>query len=421
MRPDIGRDRSGLRLGYTTGSCAAAAAKAAAQMFLSGEQSDHIRLMTPKGIELYLDVENVRRTTAYAECAVRKFSGDDPDVTDGLLVFARVEKADPAEGSEKKEADLRFEKDGIIIDGGAGVGRVTRPGLEQRVGQAAINKVPRRMIRDAVNEIREKYGCTDRIRVTISIPEGGETAKKTFNPRLGIEGGLSVLGTSGIVEPMSEKALTDTIWLEMKMLRESGHQYCYVVPGNYGTDFLKETLGADPFLAVKCSNYVGETIDDARLLGMKGILLIGHVGKFIKLAAGVMNTHSRQADCRMEVFAAHAAMAGADRETVQRLMQCINTTEAIGILRRQRLLRQVMETVTERIEFYLGQRAGEKLRIGAVLFSLEDGILGRTEKAAELLERIRREQAEESDVQEQPAKAESNLKWEIDTGGADQK
>ncbi len=421
MRPDIGRDRSGLRLGYTTGSCAAAAAKAAAQMFLSGEQSDHIRLMTPKGIELYLDVENVRRTTAYAECAVRKFSGDDPDVTDGLLVFARVEKAEPVEAPENKDADLRFEKDGVIIDGGAGVGRVTKPGLEQRVGQAAINKVPRRMIRDAVNEIRGKYGCTDRIRVTISIPEGRETAKKTFNPRLGIEGGLSVLGTSGIVEPMSEKALTDTIYLEMKMLRECGHQYCYVVPGNYGTDFLRESLQADPSLAVKCSNYVGETIDDARLLGMQGILLIGHVGKFVKLAAGVMNTHSRQADCRMEVFAAHAAMAGADRETVQKLMQCINTTEAIGILRQRGLLYQVMETVTERIEFYLGQRAGEELQIGAVLFSLEDGILGKTKKAEELLRRIRREQAEDRDVQEQPAKVKNDVKWEKDTGGTDQK
>ena len=144
-------------------------------------------------------------------------------------------------------------------------------------------------------------------------------------------------------------------------------------------------MGADPCLAGKCSNDVGETIDDARLLGMKGILLIGHVGKFIKLAAGVMNTHSRQADCRMEVFAAHAAMAGADRETVQRLMQCINTTEAIEIVREQELLGQVMKTVTERIEFYLRQRAGEELRIGMILFSREDGNLGRTHEADSLL------------------------------------
>ena len=391
--PEIGRTRSGLRLGYTTGSCAAAAAKAAAQMFLSGENVEHVRLMTPKGIELYLDVEHVSRTEAYAECAVRKYSGDDPDVTDGLLVFARVEKADCA--ARDKREDTGFIEDGVFIEGGCGVGRVTKPGLEQNAGQAAINKVPRRMIGEAVNEMRGKYGCRETLQVIISIPEGEETAKKTFNPRLGIEGGLSVLGTSGIVEPMSEKALTDTIYLEMKMLRDGGHRYCYVVPGNYGTDFLERTLQADPELAVKCSNYVGETIDDAKLLGMEGILLIGHVGKFIKLAAGVMNTHSRQADCRMEVFAAHAAMAGADRETVCRLMQCINTTEAIEIVREQGLLGQVMKTVTERIEFYLRQRAGEELRIGMILFSLEDGILGRTKEADFLLEQIRGEKAAE--------------------------
>ena len=391
MKPDIGRTRSGLRLGYTTGSCAAAAAKAAAQMLLSVEQAEHVRLMTPKGIELYLDVECITRTAEYAECAVRKFSGDDPDVTDGLLVFARVEIVAEAEKPGRRASGACFDEDGILIEGGEGVGRVTKPGLEQRVGQAAVNKVPRRMIGKAVNEIRRKYGCSDPLRVTVSIPGGEETAKKTFNPRLGIEGGLSVLGTSGIVEPMSEKALTDTIWLEMKMLRESGHRYCYVVPGNYGTDFLRETLQADPFLSVKCSNYVGETIDDARLLGMKGILLIGHVGKFIKLAAGVMNTHSRQADCRMEVFASHAAMAGAGRETVQRLMQCINTEEAVGILKEKELLKPVMETVMERIGSCLRQRAGEELAIGAILFSLEDGILGMTENAEELLQRISRE------------------------------
>lgn len=387
--PEIGRNRSGLRLGYTTGSCAAAAAKAAAQMLLSGETAAHVRLRTPKGIELYLDVEQITETPSYVECAVRKYSGDDPDVTDGLLVFARVEKAECS--IREKREDSCFTENGVLIDGGIGVGRVTKPGLEQKIGQAAINRVPRRMIGEAVNEIRDKYGCRTPLRVTVFIPGGEETAKKTFNPRLGIMGGLSILGTSGIVEPMSEKALTDTIYLEMKMLRDTGHRWCYVVPGNYGTDFLRNILGADPDLAVKCSNYVGETIDDAGLLGMKGILLIGHVGKFIKLAAGVMNTHSRQADCRMEVFAAHAAMAGADQATVCRLMQCINTSEAAEIIKEKGLLSPVMKTVTERIEFYLKQRAGERLQIGMIMFSLEDGILGRTENADFLLDQIRRE------------------------------
>ena len=369
MGYDIGTTRSGLRLGFTTGSCAAGAAKAAAHMLFAGEEIRQVHLMTPKGIGLYLDVESIRRTEEYVECAVRKYSGDDPDVTDGLLVFARVEKTDtePEEGNyfcesgtapetepEEEETSADVSSSGraeqqteydagrstgrIFLDGGTGVGRVTRPGLEQQVGQAAINRVPRKMIADAVREICRRHHYEGNLKVLIFIPEGEKTAGRTFNPRLGIQGGLSVLGTTGIVEPMSEKALTDTIYLEMKMLRERGFSYCYVVPGNYGTDFLKDVLRLDPEQAVKCSNYVGETIDDARLLGMKGILLAGHIGKFVKLAAGVMNTHSRQADCRMEVLASHAAMAGADRETVRGIMRCINTSEAIEILRKERIL-----------------------------------------------------------------------------------
>lgn len=371
---EIGRTRSGLRLGWTTGSCAAAAAKAAAQMLFSGEEICQVRLMTPKGIELDLDVEHITRTPDYVQCAVRKYSGDDPDVTDGLLIYAKVEK------QEEASSGL-----GVILDGGAGVGRVTKPGLEQQIGQAAINKVPRRMITEEVERICRACGYCGEMKVTISIPDGEETAKKTFNPRLGIVGGLSVLGTSGIVEPMSEKALTDTIYLEMKMLRESGYSCCYAVPGNYGMDFLTDQLGINPDLAVKCSNYVGDTIDDAKLLGMKGLLLIGHVGKFIKLAAGVMDTHSRTADCRMEVFASHAAMAGADAAVVKEIMACLNTTEVVKILKGRGLLQDIMKTVMERITFYLRQRAGGELETGAVVFSGEEGILGWTENAERLL------------------------------------
>lgn len=395
---DIGRTRSGLKLGFTTGSCAAAAAKAAAQMLFSGEEIPQVRLMTPKGIELCLDVEEICWMPGSVRCGVRKYSGDDPDVTDGLFVCAQVEMEDgrDMERSAKDEpaaADEPDPNDGILvrISGGAGVGRVTRPGLEQPVGAPAVNRVPRKMIREAVGGVCRKYGRTGIVHVTLSIPEGEKTAEKTFNPRLGIEGGLSILGTTGIVEPMSEKALTDTIYLEMKVLRDNGHAFCCVTPGNYGSDFLEQEMGADLSCAVKCSNYIGETIDDARMLGMKGILLIGHAGKLVKVAAGVMNTHSRQADCRMEVLAAHAAMAGADRYTVQRIMDCINTTEALQILKEKDLAAPVMDTVMERIGDVLKRRAGEELAVEAVLFSTEDGVLGKTKGADALLEKIRKE------------------------------
>ena len=388
MKQEIGRNRSGLRLGYTTGSCAAAAAKAAVAMLLKEEEITHVKLITPKGIELYLEVESTIRTADYVQCAVEKYSGDDPDVTDGMKVYAKAEKIESFLKEEEAEERCFEIKDHIVLAGGEGIGRVTKAGLEQQTGFPAINKIPRRMIADAVDEECRQYKYGGKIKITLSIPGGEKIAKKTFNPRLGIVGGLSVLGTTGIVEPMSEKALTDTIWLEMKMLKETGYDRCYVVPGNYGMDFLRKKLHVDTALSVKCSNYVGETIEDAKLLGMKGILLIGHIGKFIKLAAGVMNTHSRQADCRMEVLGVHAAMNGADAAVVREIMDCINTTEAMEILRREKLIEPVMESVMKRIEFFLKNRAGEELEIGVILFSTEDGILGKSENADELLKKI---------------------------------
>lgn len=193
------------------------------------------------------------------------------------------------------------------------------------------------------------------------------------------------------MEPMSEKALTDTIYLEMKFLKENGHDWCYIVPGNYGSDFLTETLGYNGALAVKCSNYIGETIDAAVSLGMKGILFIGHAGKLIKLAAGVMNTHSRQADCRMEVLSSHAAMKGASGAEVERIMNCTTTTEAIEFLKELGILDIAMESIVSRIDFYLKQRAGSELKIGAIMFSKEEGILCETSDTEKLLEQIGKE------------------------------
>ena len=371
----VWKDQKQLRTGYTTGSCAAAAAKAAAFMLLSKEPVYQVSLKTPQGAVLYLDVECIAMGTDRVSCAVRKDSGDDPDVTDGVLVFAEV---------------ARRAGTAVSLDGGKGVGRVTKKGLDQPPGAAAINKVPRRMIVEAVEEQRRKFGCTLGLHIIISIPEGEALAEKTFNPRLGIEGGLSVLGTSGIVEPMSERALTDTICLEMKVLKENGHEWCYIVPGNYGSDFLTETLKYDGRLAVKCSNYIGETIDDAVRMGMKGILFVGHIGKLVKIAAGVMNTHSRQADCRMEVFAAHAALAGASRDTVRQLMECVTTAGAVDILKASNMLEPVMQTIMDQIDVHLKQRAGKTLMTGAIVFSAEEGILGQTSRAAEILEHIRK-------------------------------
>ena len=373
----VWKNQTKLRTGYTTGSCAAAAAKAAAHMLVSGEVIGEVSLMTPADIRLYLEVEDIVKENNYVSCAIRKDSGDDPDVTNGILVYARVTFA---------QDDVVKSK--VILEAGEGIGRVTQKGLEQSIGDPAINLVPRRMIREAVEEELQKAGIDRGVRVMIWVPDGAEIARKTFNPKLGIEGGISILGTTGIVEPMSEKALTDTIFVEMKVRKENGMDYCYVVPGNYGSDFLHDTLGYQEDAAVKCSNYVGEVIDDAVRLQMKGILLVGHIGKFIKLAAGIMNTHSRQADGRMEILAAHAAMAGGSRELISQLMECITTTAALELLEKEGILKEVMSTVMIKIEEHLKHRAGEGLEIGAVMFSKEMGILGKTSDADRLAQKI---------------------------------
>ena len=205
----------------------------------------------------------------------------------------------------------------IVIDGGEGVGRVTRPGLSQKVGEAAINPVPRAMILREAEEAAVSHDYEGGLKVVISVPEGVEIGKKTFNTRLGITGGISILGTSGIVEPMSEKALVESIHVEMKQHFTQGEKYLLVTPGNYGADYLREHMTLPFERNIKCSNYVGETIDMAVDMGVKGILFVAHIGKFVKVAAGIMNTHSHSADARMEVLASNALRVGADGDTAR--------------------------------------------------------------------------------------------------------
>ena len=360
-----------LRCGYTTGSCATAAAKAAATMLLTGEPVATVRIDTPKGIMLNLEPLEIEVQDQYVSCAIRKDSGDDPDDTNGILVFAKVEKvADP----------------GVHIEGGVGVGRVTKPGLSCAVGGPAINPTPRRMITTEVTSVMEEAGYAGGLLVTISIPEGVEIAKKTFNPRLGIVGGLSVLGTSGIVEPMSEKALIETMYVEMRAQKARGNKNLLVFFGNYGEDFTRDVMKLDLEGAVTCSNFVGELLDYAVFLGFETLLLIGHSGKLVKLAQGVMNTHSKYADCRTELFALQAMLHGASIEVGQELYHCLTTDEVTKILKREELFEPVMEKVTERIDFYMQHRVHGKIKTAAFMFSNVYGILGKTKDAEELIQ-----------------------------------
>ncbi|UOO37912.1 cobalamin biosynthesis protein CbiD [Oscillospiraceae bacterium CM] len=360
-----------LRLGYTTGTCAALAAKAAAEMLLTGLMAETISLTTPKGLDVTVPVLGASFDDKQAACAVRKDAGDDPDVTDGMLVCALVSRVD---------------EPGIMIDGGIGVGRVTKPGLNQPVGAAAINTVPRRMIAEEVAHICQRVQYTGGLTVVISIPEGEDRAKKTFNEKLGIKGGLSVLGTSGIVEPMSTQALIDCIGLELRALAAEGHRSVVLTPGNYGTAFLSRfpKLRAAP--TVKFSNFIGEALRFAVQSGFQKILVVGHLGKLVKLAGGIMNTHSGEADCRAEILAAHAALCGAGQLTVRAIMDSAATDACVDILMQAGIRDEVLKSLLSKIEEQLQRKTGEATEIGAVLFSNTYGFLGQTASAASLIE-----------------------------------
>ena len=379
-----------MRRGYTTGSCAAAASKAAAVMLLSGEETDTIKLDTPKGITLTLDVLDILRGPGFARCAIRKDSGDDPDDTNGTLIYATVSSLHAGIPEEElvmqpRTASVEQLDDRVEIWGGIGVGKVTKPGLSCKVGGPAINPVPRKMITREVLAAMKQYGCDETLRVVISIPDGPAIAPKTFNPRLGIEGGISVLGTSGIVEPMSDRALIDTMYTEMDSRKANGYKDLLVFFGNYGADFTRDEMKIDISTAVTCSNFVGELLDYAVLQGFESVLIIGHSGKLIKLAQGVMNTHSKYADCRSEFLALQAMFHGASPAVGKEIYQSLTTDEMTKILKREGLFEAVMEEAARKIDFYMQKRVHGKLKTGAILFSNVYGILGETAGAEELL------------------------------------
>lgn len=363
-----------LRKGFTTGSCSAAAAKAACFMLLSGSEKNKISIETPAGITFNADIVDIVRTKDSVSCAVIKDGGDDPDVTTGAHIVAQVS----LEPRESGDAD-------IFINGGKGVGVVTKPGLDQKVGEAAINHVPREMIDKEVREVCCLFDYHGKVNVTISVPEGEELAEKTFNPRLGIVGGISILGTSGIVEPMSSTALLETIRVELNQRRALGFDAVAVSPGNYGVDFMKAAFDYDLDKSVKCSNFIGDTLDIARELGFKKLLLTGHIGKLIKVSGGMMNTHSKEGDCRMELLAAAAIKAGISTAGAKEILDKVTTEEAIKVIKAENILDSTMDIVMEKVMYHLNKRATESLKVECMIYATELGLLAVSDGAKELL------------------------------------
>lgn len=364
-----------LRSGYTTGTCATIATRAAFRMIFEQKIIESEGVMTPKGKRIDTKIIEQSFDKISASCAVKKYSGDDPDVTNGINIFAYI-KLD----STKRE---------ITIDGGIGVGRITKPGLEQKINEPAINKVPRKMIMENARELMDSYGYEGGANIIISVPQGEEIAKKTYNPRLGIVGGISILGTSGIVEPMSEQAIIDTINVELSVKKEEDGDYVMIAPGNYGIDFIKDSFDVDLNRAVKCSNFVGEALDFAKEKEFKGVLLIGHIGKFVKLAGGIMNTHSKNSDSRMEILAANTALYTDNIDILRNIMNSVTTDEALKFIKAEGILDNVMKKIIDKATFYINNRVNSEIETGILMFSNVYGILGKSDNADNMFEHFK--------------------------------
>ena len=345
--------RSIIRTGVTTGTCAAAAAKASAIFLTSGTHPDSVTVRNLEGRQFLL---NVFREGDYSGAV--KDSGDDrSDVTDGAKILARVEILDG-------ENDIQFMA-------GKGVGIVTLPGLKIPPGQPAINPVPREMISRAVREIIPRKS----VRVTVSVPNGEELARKTFNPRLGIVGGISILGTTGIVKPMNEQALLDSLSLELSMIYSLGFREIYIAFAGTGETFTRKIFHVTGRNVIQCGNYPGHVLDESAKLGFTHAILCGHPGKLLKVSAGNFVTHSKVSDGRLESLCAHLALMGASQDIIRRIYHSNTTNEAVNIIAEcgfSGVWNNIAEAVTRKCE----ERINGAMRISAVFIDGDGNILG---------------------------------------------
>ncbi len=353
-----------LRSGYTTGACAAAGVKAIL-LAEAGAQPEQVALTALDGTELLIPVRQVQTGAEDAFAEVVKFSGDDPDITNGVSVFVRVRHRKAGEG-------IRFLA-------GEGIGRVTKPGLSVPVGEPAINPGPRQLIRNVVMEL---LGENAGLEVTISIPAGTELAKRTLNPVLGVEGGISVIGTTGVLRPMSEEAFRKSLIPQIDVAVAAGMPALVFVPGKIGEKAARH-CGLPEAAIVQTSNFIGYLLEAAAERGAGNVLLFGHIGKLVKLAAGVFYTHNRIGDGRMETMAAYAAAEGLPREGVCRILAAAATEDAMRVLEEygmQKVYRRLAEQASRRAERYVFGG----LKIGTAMTAFDGRILGMDGNAGEI-------------------------------------
>lgn len=357
------------RKGYTTGACAAAAAKAAVTVLVKNEFPQEVEIKTPLDTILKIPINSINQVQDKVTCSVIKDGGDDPDVTHGLEIQVTAQLVG---------------KD-IQILGGTGVGKVTKPGLAVAPGEPAINPVPRKMIREAVSSLLPPG---QGVRLEVKVPEGEKVAKKTLNPQLGIVGGISILGTTGIVEPMSEEAFKSSLVPQISMAKAQNHKILIMTPGRMGQQKVKERWGLPEEMIIQMSNFVGYMLQQCQQHKISHLILYGHIGKLIKVAGGIFHTHSKIADGRREILAAHASIHGASPQLVEKILKANTIEEAVGIIKTEKM-EFLFDLLASQVSAKASKFVEDKIKIGTILTALNGDILGMDSNAKALLEELR--------------------------------
>lgn len=347
---------SNARKGFTTGSCAQAAAKAAGIMLWTKRPLKKVKIQTPSGVWLNLKLIDQKIGKDFASCAVVKDSGDDPDITDRAKIYARVRLS---------------RLSGITIKGGKGVGRVTKPGLSVKIGEYAINPIPRQMI---LKELSSYLPKARGLEVVISVPEGKRLAKKTFNPRLGIIGGISIIGTTGIVEPKSLDSYKQSLSLQLDVLKASGISRVYLVLGYVGERFCKDTLKIGSQKIIKIGDQAGYMLKECLKKEIKDVILLGHISKMVKIANGQFNTHYSLGDNRLETIIRYAQRANASKQAIKEIGRQSTAEAAVEIIR-ENGLSKIFNQIARDVVLKLKKLTAHKLRLGCVILSLDARML----------------------------------------------
>ena len=372
-----------LKSGYTTGACATACVKAALLAVLDNKNIETAEIEALNGETLKIPIKKVKKRKNSATAVVEKYSGDDPDVTNGIDICVKIKILE--KNREFPQIKKGYYFNNILIYGGYGVGVATKKGLQCPVGKSAINTGPLKMIENTAVEIIQERNI--RAEIIIYIPSGKEKAKKTFNEKLGVIGGLSVLGSTGILNPMSEEALKNSLYTELKVLKENrGGDFVIFSFGNHGKKYCEEH-GLNTERIIVMSNYVGFMLESAAELGFKKIFLVGHIGKAVKIAGGIYNTHSRTADCRMEIMGANAFLIGESYENIMKILKSNTVEEACEYVEKKELFNLIADKAAQKSKEYVRD---EEIECEVMLFAFSGKELGHSKGFYKLLNEVQK-------------------------------